>query len=147
MNLRSSNILRTPAALDDGGLCKQHVLVAEDDPDQSDFLRDVLEHEGYAVETVFSGDMALRRLDQKKYALAIMDVRMPGLSGGTVLKVCRVKTPPNPTPVIMVSAFATDKDRAEFLRDGAAAFLSKPYDIDELLNTIRGLAPASTKAP
>src|ERR1017187_3723377 len=65
------------------------VLVAEDDPDQSDALRDVLEYEGYVVRTEFSGDGALRQLNTGNFHAAIMDARMPGMHGGDVLKACK----------------------------------------------------------
>ena len=122
---------------------KLHVLVAEDDPDQSDLLRDALESEGYAVDTAFSGEIALRRLGEKAYAAAIMDVRMPGIGGGAVLKVCHAKSPPVLAPIIMISAFATEKDLEQFKNDGAAAYFSKPYDIHELLHKVHELADTS----
>jgi CheY-like chemotaxis protein len=115
------------------------ILVAEDDPDQSDSLREVLENEGYAVETVFSGDVALQRLSSRSFAVAIMDARMPGLHGGTVLKVCRLKIPPFCTPIIMVSAFASPRDLDQYKKDGAIASFSKPLDIAKLIECIRQL--------
>lgn len=119
---------------------KLRVLVAEDDPDLSDLLCASLESNGYSVETVFSGDVALRRLSGKKYAAAIMDERMPGLNGGAVLKQCRVNSPPITTPMVIVSAFATQKDKEQFVKDGASAFFAKPYEICDLLKKVRELA-------
>ncbi len=118
---------------------KPVILLAEDDPDQSDSLREVLESEGYTVETVFSGDMALRRLSTNSYAAAIMDARMPGLHGGTVLKVCRVGSPKISTPIIMVSAFASPRDLDQFKKDGAVASFTKPLDFAEVMKCVRQL--------
>lgn len=115
------------------------ILVAEDDPDQSDSLREVLESEGYGVETVFSGDMALQRLTSRSYSAAIMDGRMPGLHGGTVLKACHVKHPQICTPIIMVSAFASPHDLAQYKIDGAAASFTKPLNIVDVLKFVRQL--------
>lgn len=114
---------------------KPVILVAEDDPDQSDMLREQLEDEGYAVETAFTGDVAMRWLNDKEYAAAIMDGRMPGQHGGTVLKVCRVQN--ISTPIIMVSAFATPEDKEKYQRDGAVATFSKPLDVPKLLQVLR----------
>ncbi|MEI6232361.1 MAG: response regulator [Planctomycetota bacterium] len=121
------------------------ILLAEDDPDQSDSLREVLEHEGYVVETVFSGDMALLRLDSHRFFAAIMDARMPGLHGGTVLKVCRLRSPQVNTPIIMVSAFASPRDLDRYKKDGAYASFTKPLDVPELLKCVRTLADDATR--
>lgn len=118
---------------------KPAILLAEDDPDQSDMLRERLEAEGFSVETAYSGDVALRRLSAKHYDAAIMDARMPGLHGGTVLKVCSVLKKPIATPVIMVSAFATPEDIAKYKKDGAFASFPKPLDVDKLLDCLRDL--------
>ena len=116
---------------------KPAILLAEDDPDQSDSLREVLESEGYAVETVFSGDVALRRLVSHDFVAAIMDARMPGLHGGTVLKVCRVRDPRVCTPIIMVSAFASPRDLDQYKKDGALASFTKPLDVAEVMKCVR----------
>lgn len=118
---------------------KPAILLAEDDPDQSDALREVLESEGYAVETVFSGDVALRRLSSNSFTAAIMDARMPGLHGGTVLKVCRVRDPQICTPIIMVSAFASPRDLDQYKKDGAVASFTKPLEMSEILKCVRQL--------
>lgn len=118
---------------------KAVILVAEDDPDQSDMLRESLEAEGFAVETAFSGDVALRRLEDKRYAAAIMDARMPGLHGGTILKVCKTLGKLVKTPVIMVSAFATPEDIEKYKQDGAVASFSKPLDVPELMRCLKSV--------
>jgi two-component system copper resistance phosphate regulon response regulator CusR len=112
------------------------VLLAEDDPDQSDMLRDALLDAGYRVDCAFSGDVAYRKLMEHEYNLVLMDVRMPGLNGGTVLKAFRQHKPDLHTPVIIVSAFATGPEMARYKKDGADASFSKPYAVDELLATI-----------
>jgi CheY-like chemotaxis protein len=113
------------------------VLLAEDDPDQSDMLRDALQDGGYMVDCAFSGDIAYQKLLAHQYDLIIMDIRMPGLNGGTVLKAFRKLRPEEPrTPVIVVSAFATGADIARYKADGADASFAKPYSLDELLNSI-----------
>jgi DNA-binding response OmpR family regulator len=117
-------------------MCKPVILVAEDDPDQSDMLRERLESEGYAVETAFSGDVALRRLSANHYTVAIMDAHMTGLHGGAILRVCGVLKKPNATPVIMVSAFVTPEDIAKFTSDGAVCCFSKPLDMPKLMQFV-----------
>lgn len=118
------------------------ILLAEDDPDQSDMLKDTLQDEGYVVETAFSGDVAYQKLLDYTYALIILDIRMPGLNGGTVLKALRLKKSKSEAPVIIVSAFATEADMERYRVDGANASLSKPYDIEELLALVASFIPS-----
>jgi CheY-like chemotaxis protein len=115
------------------------ILVAEDDPDQSDMLSDSLRTAGYGVETVFSGDVALRRLSERTYVLAIMDARMPGLQGGEVLRLYRALNRQPATAVIMVSAFVTPQDMEKYKRDGAIASFSKPLNVPRLLNFLKNV--------
>jgi DNA-binding response OmpR family regulator len=109
-------------------------------PIQSDMLRDALTTEGYIVDTAFSGDTACRKLNQHAYDLVILDVRMPGLNGGQVLRDFRSKHTEEPhTPVAIVSAFATGLEMMRFRRDGADACFSKPYSLASLLAECRRL--------
>jgi DNA-binding response OmpR family regulator len=116
-------------------------LIAEDDPDQSDMLRDALQDEGFTVETAFSGDVAYDKLLNHKYDLVILDIRMPGLSGSTVLKALRLKKTKEELPVLVMSAFATEADMTRYHEAGANAALAKPYEINELLKVIERLVP------
>jgi DNA-binding response OmpR family regulator len=115
------------------------VLLAEDDPDQSDSLRETLEDEGYAVETAFSGDTALQKLLARKYDVVILDVRMPGLDGATVLRQLRQCPEKAGLPVVLVSAFASEADMQRYRAQGANASFAKPFDVKELLVTIATL--------
>ena len=112
------------------------VLVAEDDPDQSEMLSDVLQDEGYVVDTAFSGDVANQKLQKNTYDLIVLDIRMPGMDGETVLKRLRERERTAHVPVFVVSAFATDSDRQRYAENGATASFSKPYDIDELIEHV-----------
>jgi len=121
-------------------------LIAEDDPDQSDMLRDTLQDEGFTVDTAFSGDVAYQKLLNHKYDLVILDIRMPGLNGGTVLKALRLKKSKAELPVIILSAFATETDMRRYRADGANAALAKPYEINELLSVIACLVPREAQS-
>jgi DNA-binding response OmpR family regulator len=114
------------------------LLLAEDDPDQSDMMREILEEEGYRVDAVFSGDVALKNLKAHPYNLVILDIRMPGLDGTTVLKRYK-KEVEHSAPVVIVSAFATDSEQSQYREAGAAAAFAKPYDIVKLLSSLREL--------
>lgn len=120
-------------------------LIAEDDPDQSDMLREALQDEGFTIETAFSGDVAYQKLLEHNYDLVLLDIRMPGLNGGTVLKALRQKKSKAELPVVILSAFGTEADMMRYRADGANAALAKPYDLDELLALIAGLLPKEAK--
>lgn len=115
------------------------ILLAEDDLDQSEILKDILESEGYQVDTTFSGEKALHKLQTHVYDLAILDVRMPGMNGSEVLRHYRQAEGVGHMPIIVVSAFATEPQMRQYRSAGADQSFSKPYELQELLSGIRGL--------
>ena len=117
------------------------ILIVEDDPDQSDMLKDTLEHEGYGADTAFNGDMAYAKLLEREYDLVILDIRMPGLNGASVLRAYRARGKARHVPIVLVSAFATEEDMRSYREDGADASLAKPYEMQELLDLIAQLVP------
>ena len=117
------------------------LLLAEDDPDQSEMLAEVLQEEGYDVETAFSGEAAEQKLLHRPYELVILDIRMPGLDGESVLRRMRARTNTAQTPVVVVSAFATDSEMKRYKQQGASASFSKPYQIGDLLACINQFVP------
>ena len=121
----------------------QIILLAEDDPDQSEMLRDTLEDEGYSVEAVFDGRITLERLISNEYGLVILDIRMPGLDGSRVLKELRQKAKNPDVPVIVVSAFASSGELMGYAGQGADATLAKPYALEQLLALVEKFLPSS----
>lgn len=124
---------------------KPRVLLAEDDPDQSEMLCETLEDEGYTVDTAFSGDAAFGKLLHNQYDLIILDIRMPGIDGGTVLRQFRKVEIGLHVPVIVVSAFATEADVKRYKELGANASFSKPYEMDTLLAAVASFVPPAKK--
>lgn len=118
----------------DGG---ELILIAEDDPDQSEMLRDALKANGFRVDTVATGDMALQYLTERSHHAAVMDDRMPGMAGSTVLKAYKEMGAKAATPVIMVSAFAPIEDLAQYKLDGAAASIAKPFKTAQIIDLLR----------
>ena len=115
------------------------VLLAEDDPDQSDMLRETLEDEGYSVDTALTGDAAWRKLLDHNYDMVILDVRMPGRDGDSILKQYRQQPGKASVPVVLVSAFATETDLLRYRANGASASFAKPFNVNELLKTLAAL--------
>jgi DNA-binding response OmpR family regulator len=116
------------------------LLLAEDDPDQSEMLTDILSDEGFTVDAAFSGEAAWHKLNSRRYALAILDIRMPGLNGCDVLRRLRANENGYRTPAIVVSAFATEPEMRKYRAEGADAAFSKPYDVADLLAIISTLS-------
>lgn len=106
-------------------------LVADDDPDMLDVVASLLRKEGFLVETATNGtDLVALLTNGAEPNLMIADVQMPGVSGLAVLSY--VKRRHTRVPVILMTAFATDRLRERALAEGASAVLSKPFDFLEL---------------
>ena len=121
----------------------KRILIAEDSPDQRQFLAESLIDEGYLVDTAATGDAATKKLESNYYDLAVLDVRMPRKSGLVVLKELRQQKPA--MPVIMVSAFASCDEIKQFIAGGATAAMAKPFGLGEMLSLIASLMKPATK--
>ena len=105
------------------------ILIVEDDVNISSLLRETLEREGYACVQAFSGTEARMLLSENSYAVVLLDLMLPGISGEEVLKEIRQR---GKTPVIVLTAKDTIEDKVEFLRSGADDYVTKPFDIKEV---------------
>ena len=113
------------------------VLVAEDDTGLRNVLARGLRENNYVVDAVGDGEEALRFLRSYDYELAVLDWRMPGMSGLDVLRWIRSRQ--RPTPVLMLTARDAYADRVAGLDAGADDYLVKPFDFAELLARLRAL--------
>ena len=110
------------------------ILVVDDDPSVRQLVRDVLEVEGYEVETVKDGVSALMRVAVDRPDCVVLDVMMPGLDGHAVLARLRAGDEgPALLPVIMLTAAADDAQAWQAWSGGVDYFLAKPFDAIELL--------------
>ena len=107
------------------------IAVIEDDLPIGNLLQEVLEKQGYAVRRAYSGTEALYLLEREKLDLALLDLMLPGLSGEEVLPHLAG------VPVIVLSARAGVEDKVRLLLGGAADYLTKPFQIPELLARIQ----------
>lgn len=105
------------------------ILIVEDDVNISSLLRETLEREGYVCVQAFSGTEGRMLLSQNSYAVVLLDLMLPGISGEEVLKEIRQR---GKTPVIVLTAKDTIDDKVEFLRSGADDYVTKPFDIKEV---------------
>lgn len=107
-----------------------NILIIDDDAHINDIVSKALRSEGYSVSSAYSGTEALLLLSQSKPDLILLDLMLPGLSGEELLP--QIKE----IPVIVVSAKADVTDKVELLVGGAADYITKPFDMKELLARI-----------
>jgi PAS domain S-box-containing protein len=111
------------------------ILIVDDDPDICLALEDLLRHEGYTVRSVMTGREALHEAEQGSYGAVILDLGLPDLSGLAVLRGLEELDPL--LPVIVLTASVHESHTVEPLRQGALAYLTKPYNGDELKIILR----------
>ncbi|MGH7251001.1 MAG: PAS domain S-box protein [Nitrospiraceae bacterium] len=111
------------------------ILIVDDDPDISRALMDFLEHEGYHVTVVGTGKDAMAQVRQRRYEAVILDIGLPDVDGFTVLRMFQEVDPK--LPVIILTAYTTPEKTIATLMQGAFAYLTKPYNRDELKAVLR----------
>lgn len=115
----------------------RNVLVIEDDKDISRLLELHLKDEGYSVTVVADGTSGLRQALSRPFDIVILDLILPGMDG---LEVCRgIRNRKDYTPVLMLTAKSTDVDRIVGLEMGADDYLTKPFNVRELLARVKAL--------
>lgn len=119
----------------------QTILVIDDDVAIGNLEEEVLERAGYAVRRAYSGTEALLVLKDSRPDLILLDLMLPGLSGEALLPQVR------DIPVIVVSAKVSVRDKVDMLLGGAADYLTKPFDTEELLARIAVRLRERTASP
>lgn len=112
------------------------ILLVEDDRDIADMLAETLSQNGYTAVAAQSGAEMDRLLRRQSFDLIVLDVMLPGEDG---FSICRRLRAEARTPIIMVTAVATDVDRIVGLEFGADDYVTKPFNTRELLARIKGL--------
>jgi DNA-binding response OmpR family regulator len=111
------------------------ILVVEDEREMADILRQVLEESGYAVTLAYHGPEGFAKLRQSEFDLVVLDVMLPGMDGFQVLKQARAEN--ILTPVLFLTAKDKVQDRVEGLDLGADDYVTKPFQLAELLARVR----------
>ncbi|MEK5133755.1 response regulator transcription factor [Bacillus sp. FSL W8-0645] len=114
---------------------KGKILVVEDEKKIARVLSLELEYEGYEVTVKETGMDGLQALEEESFDLVLLDVMLPELSGLEVLR--RVRKTNTATPIILITARGSVPDKVSGLDLGANDYITKPYDIEELLARIR----------
>jgi len=113
----------------------ERIMVVDDDGVIRAGLQRILSAEGYQVETISSGRLAMERLEQERFALLITDLKMPRMNGLELLQSVRASQPD--LPVILITGYAAIDNAVEVMRSGAADYLAKPFANDEIVEKVR----------
>lgn len=113
------------------------ILLAEDERDLASAVKRVLEYAKYDVDVTYDGVSALEYFGYQEYDAVILDIMMPRLDGISVVK--RIREKGSSVPVIMLTARAETDDKVLGLDAGADDYLTKPFEVKELLARIRAL--------
>lgn len=110
------------------------ILVVDDEEVVRTTLTAVLEEEGYAVVCADCAEEGLEKIEQGSYLMVITDIMMPGMNGLEFQKQLKARVPD--VPVVIVTAFPTIDRAIEALRNGATNFITKPFDITQVLHAV-----------
>jgi len=113
----------------------KNILVVDDDHGILDSMKDMLETEGYSVETASNGYDAIELVKLHPFNLAIVDIKMPGMGGIGVFKA--LNDIDATLPVMFLTGFASFETAMEAIRLGAYDYITKPFEWEKLLNTIK----------
>lgn len=126
---------------------KPNILLVEDEPALHETLKLNLELEGYQVNSAMDGMAAIEKIEQEHFDLIVLDLMLPIVDGMQVLQA--VKLHKIDSPVLILSAKNTGADRIAGLRKGADDYLTKPFELEELLLRVARLlaqkSPAKTE--
>ncbi len=107
------------------------ILIVEDESDLAELLKLNLESEGFRVTLALHGAIAINLLKTESFDLIIMDIMMPSMDGLTATHHIRLSS--NNVPILILSAGSTAQDRINGLRSGADDYMSKPFEMEELV--------------
>src|SRR5437764_10039208 len=113
---------------------QKHLLLVEDEAPLREAIAEQLGDRGYQVEQADSGEAAIARLADFAFDIIITDLRLPGVDGSAVVEAAVARYPE--VIAIVVTGYGTVKDAVEAIKRGAWDFVSKPFQIDELLHVL-----------
>ena len=116
---------------------KMRIMIVEDKIALNNSLKRILQKQGYAVDQAFDGEEALSLIDNQYYDGIILDLTLPKIDGLEVLDKLRAQK--NKTSILVLTARNETKEVVRGLKQGADDYLSKPFEVDELLARLEGL--------
>ena len=122
------------------------VLCIEDDAETRVLIKKSLEAVGMMVDTVWGGEKGLEAAMSGRFDCVLLDVMMPGMDGYQVLQALKGQGLTRNLPVVMVTAYDDAESRKRAQAAGVDGFISKPFEIQDLVDTIRDLVAARAEA-
>jgi diguanylate cyclase (GGDEF)-like protein len=113
---------------------KGKVLIVDDAPDTLDIIQKLLSFEGYEVILAATGEEGVKKVEEEKPDVVLMDISLPGIDGTEALKQIRTINPIQ--SVIMLTAFATVENAIQALKEGASDFVKKPFENEHLIHIV-----------
>jgi two-component system, cell cycle response regulator DivK len=113
------------------------ILIVEDNPQSLKLVRDILQVKGYQTLETETGEEGVRLAHERRPALILMDIQLPGINGIEALQRLRADPVTSATPVIAVTASVMTQDRSRIMAAGFNGFQSKPISVNQLLATVR----------
>lgn len=124
-------------------MCYKQILIIEDEVKIARVIQLELQYEGYEVESATDGVQGLKLAKRKHWDLILLDIMLPGLNGIEVLR--RFRLEDEGTPVILLTARDAVPDKVTGLDQGANDYITKPFEIEELLARIRACIRTSER--
>jgi DNA-binding response OmpR family regulator len=117
------------------------ILVVEDEPELQETIANLLREQGYGITVSFSAEEALRKVDKEMPDLVLIDIKLPGIDGFDFFQEFKKKPAFASTPVVFLTAFNSLQAAMAAKQEGAAEYITKPFDLEYLLTVVRGLVP------
>ena len=118
---------------------KRRVLIVDDEPSIAKILRKQMEVAGFDVSVAADGEAGLTAIRESRPELVILDVMLPKMNGHQVCAAVKQDPGLKAIPILMLTAKAQRQDQEEAMTCGAEAYLTKPFQLEELLEKVRGL--------
>ncbi len=112
------------------------VLVVEDTPLNMELILEILDGQGFTVDSAEDGEKALRLAENEVYDLVLMDIELPGMDGIEVARIIKSKPAYKDIPVIALTAYAMKGDRERLLSKGFYDYISKPIDVPDFIKRL-----------
>jgi CheY-like chemotaxis protein len=151
---KASRLFSVQASLDDASIVTaghphgrgQRLLLAEDNELNQMLACGILTQQGYTVRVARTGQEAIAMLRHEHFDCVLMDVQMPDLDGLAATRRIREERLQGDIPIIAMTANAREQDRQACLEAGMSDFISKPFDLMQMLGTVRKWLPAVQRA-
>jgi CheY-like chemotaxis protein len=128
-------------------MANELILIIEDSPKNLKLVRDTLQVKGYQTIETETGEEGVRLARERRPALILMDIQLPGINGVEALHQLRTDPTTRGIPVIAVTASVMPQDRTRIMAAGFDGFQEKPISVRELLATVRELLDERSRQP